>query len=431
MKKIVNIFILVVVCLLPTVVDAKADFNFEKKFDLELFLYEENGNHYFLNLDSNGDDDSESLLIYDADNDLIETKSLSNGSESIVEMYSYKPFYEYMKMMMYVDENVRLYRDSDMLYAVSYENGSINYYDLAEEQSDVVGFEDNLNFTKKALGKKYDIFSHYKNLNYYVVDIDEFDGYYAVYYYTDYKFIISIVDEELNVILNFEYDDLEYRPIIYVYDDLIYVKKTITSIDIYKLDGTVMQTLTISDDLLDEYENDGYCRYLDFSTMSIVNDKLYLPYSLTSFGCAERFNFTDANEFVKEAIPMVSFTLKFDLNFEVETVESSEGEISYETKEDEDGKSYVELKITPKDGYSVKEIIVTDSNGNKIEVTNNKFYKPLNDVKVEVKYVEGEYLPIPDTFLSKSLTLIIIGLVLVGLGIYTINYVRGESKVDI
>ena len=56
---------------------------------------------------------------------------------------------------------------------------------------------------------------------------------------------------------------------------------------------------------------------------------------------------------------------------------------------------------------------------------------PMTDVKVEVKYVNGEYLPIPDTFLSKSLTLIIIGLVLVGLGIYTINYVRGESKVDI
>ena len=30
-----------------------------------------------------------------------------------------------------------------------------------------------------------------------------------------------------------------------------------------------------------------------------------------------------------------------------------------------------------------------------------------------------------------SLTLIFIGLVLVGLGFYTINYVKGESKVDI
>ncbi|MBQ8534519.1 MAG: hypothetical protein IJ463_02415, partial [Bacilli bacterium] len=75
---------------------------------------------------------------------------------------------------------------------------------------------------------------------------------------------------------------------------------------------------------------------------------------------------------------------------------------------------------------SVEEIIVTDANGERIEVTNNKFYRPLNDVKIEVKYVKGEYLPIPDTFLGKSVSLIIIGLVLVSLGFYTINYVRQE-----
>ena len=49
---------------------------------------------------------------------------------------------------------------------------------------------------------------------------------------------------------------------------------------------------------------------------------------------------------------------------------------------------------------------------------------PSSDVKVEVKYVNGEYLPIPDTFLGKSTTLILIGLILVSLGVYTINYVK-------
>ena len=75
----------------------------------------------------------------------------------------------------------------------------------------------------------------------------------------------------------------------------------------------------------------------------------------------------------------------------------------------------------------MKEIIVTDINGNRIDVTNNKFYKPMNDVRVEVKYVQGEYLPIPDTFLGKSITLILIGLILIGLGLYTVNYVKREN----
>ena len=113
---------------------------------------------------------------------------------------------------------------------------------------------------------------------------------------------------------------------------------------------------------------------------------------------------------------------------DLEAAAKSEGQVLESTEEvvSDDGKSYVELKVTPKDGYSVEEIIVTDINGERIEVTDNKFFMPGSDVKIEVKYVQGEYLPIPDTFLSKSLTLIIIGLILVGLGIYTINYVRQE-----
>ena len=118
--------------------------------------------------------------------------------------------------------------------------------------------------------------------------------------------------------------------------------------------------------------------------------------------------------------------MAYNLDFDIEKVNSTNGDFTYESKVDEDGRSYVELKIEPKKGYSVKEIIVTDVNGNKIEVTNNKFYMPLNDVKVEVKYEYGEYVPIPDTFLGKSVTLIFIGLILVSLGLYTINYVRQE-----
>ena len=55
---------------------------------------------------------------------------------------------------------------------------------------------------------------------------------------------------------------------------------------------------------------------------------------------------------------------------------------------------------------------------------------PSSDVKIEVKYKGGEYVPIPDTFMSNSLKVSFIGLILVGLGFYTINYVKRDEKVD-
>ena len=121
----------------------------------------------------------------------------------------------------------------------------------------------------------------------------------------------------------------------------------------------------------------------------------------------------------------------FDLTYDVETVNSSNGEVTYETKVDEDGRSYVELKVVPKDGYSVEEIIVTDANGNRIEVIDNKFYIPVSDIKVEVKYVNGEYLPIPDTFLGINPMIIILSILLIIYGAYLVYvniYCERESK---
>ena len=120
------------------------------------------------------------------------------------------------------------------------------------------------------------------------------------------------------------------------------------------------------------------------------------------------------------------FVAKFRLEYDVEAVSSSDGEFTYETKVDEYDREYIELKITPKDGYVIDKIIVTDVDGIEIEVIDNKFYMPSSDVKVEVKYKSGEYLPIPDTFLGKSVSLILIGLILISLGVYTVNYISQE-----
>jgi hypothetical protein len=157
----------------------------------------------------------------------------------------------------------------------------------------------------------------------------------------------------------------------------------------------------------------------------IVEDDLFIDFNRHI--CPERVNYNDESFFdsTKVALSVDKLTLKYKINFDINKIESNNGDFTYVEKEDEDGKSYVELKITPKNGYIVDKIIVTDTNGNKIEVTDNKFYKPLNDIKIEVQYkIAGEYVPIPDTFLGKSITLIFIGLILIGLGVYTVNYVK-------
>ena len=78
MKKIVNILILVVVCLLPTVVDAKANFEFKSEYMDELFLYRDDDKYYFFNsyvdLNSTG-----SIVYYDKNNELIGSDKFIDG----------------------------------------------------------------------------------------------------------------------------------------------------------------------------------------------------------------------------------------------------------------------------------------------------------------------------------------------------------------
>ena len=47
MKKIVNYIVLIVVCLLPVMVDAKVNLEFNKEYDNEAFLFEDEGIYYF------------------------------------------------------------------------------------------------------------------------------------------------------------------------------------------------------------------------------------------------------------------------------------------------------------------------------------------------------------------------------------------------
>ena len=431
MKKIVNFLILIVVCFLPVMVDAKEKYAFDWSLDDKAFLYAEDGIYYFIDSETiySG---SGNLYSYDKDGNLLgEELFFDEENMSSEEIINSKRYIELFPYFSFFDSDSDYYYSDEIKEPVEvyYGNEVFLIFDTETGEDVVYKFDDDIEFTKKVLGKRYDVFNKVKDLDEDVYKINIFDNIYVAYYVDYYNHCNAyILDKDFNIIV--EYKSNNRVASVYEKDGIFYVIDGNRDFAAYRLDGTVIESLNIESEWFDD-KYYGSCRNLNFNKAYIGDNKLFITFRTYST-CPNRMAWADATDFVKldQGPPMV-FTLVYDLDYKVETVESSNGSITYEEKEDEDGKSYVELKITPKDGYSVKEIVVTDINGNRVEVTNNRFYMPMSDVKVEVKYINGEYLPIPDTFFSKSLTLIIIGLVLVGLGIYTINYVRGESKVDI
>ena len=243
---------------------------------------------------------------------------------------------------------------------------------------------------------------------------------YIFNYYNDDKVYIKFIDKNLNELFSIENDSLNYNGYsVWVTDEYIYLSRENNKIEIYNFNGELYDFVEIDTSFLEDTTD--ICGNYNITKLYVDNRKVTLNYNFIS--CPKRI---DSNDIVKEREHPLSYVLNLDLKFDVIKVESEGGDFSYTEKVDEDGNHYVELNISIEDGYSVKEIIVTDINGERIEVTNNKFYMPFGDVNVEVKYVKGEYLPIPDTFLGKSVNLILIGLILISLGFYTINYVRQE-----
>ena len=100
MKKIVNYIVLIVVCLLPVMVDAKVNLEFNKEYDNEAFLFEDEGIYYFLRSGENNNDD---ILynIYDYDHNLIGNVPLFRDDfESEFDIYKYKPAYKYVEFLL-------------------------------------------------------------------------------------------------------------------------------------------------------------------------------------------------------------------------------------------------------------------------------------------------------------------------------------------
>ena len=424
MKKIVNICFLVIICLVPVFVEAKSSLNLEYELEDRYFLYEENGNYYYIDPDWDEGD----LYSYDFDGKFIKSDILFPNSMTEEEIFATREFKEMENYKFDFHHNNSIYdEETGINYHVYLDEGLIRYYNNNDNSWYSYKFEENPDLAKKLLGEKYDIYYEIKDENKYILQILVYDNIFAVYYEDkDYNEFVEIYDKKYNLIEKYDYDESFEYPFVKEIDGMIYMTIGTSKLNVYKYNGELYNSYDLSFGYGDL--SDYYCGTYNVINIYALNNKLFIVYDF--YNCPpQRVEISGDNAVANSSkfiyVPK-AITQVYSLIYDVDKVNSSSGDFTYEEVTGDDGNIYVELDIKPATGYIVKEIIVTDVNGNKIEVTDNKFIKPMSDVKVEVKYKSGEYLPIPDTFLGKSVSLILIGLILISLGVYTVNYISQE-----
>ena len=420
MKKIIKLFIFMFICLVPIVGNAESKLNFEWKLEDNQYITDSDGYYWFVNYNN-----SVRFTKYDKDGNFIAKKAVPKETKL-------ETVYNDPVLKAYLEES-----NYDLKYNSKYDKYFLaDYYDrslvvFGEKLGDAVStisFEEESDLVKEYLGKEFMLYDNLVNAGYYVENIYVDEGYYVSYYGNDTHFFVEIYNNNGNSIFKTEKSG-DYDIIAHVNNNNIYVIEEEDTIKVYGLDGELLNTFNISSKLESLYPDDDF--YLrDFQ---VNNNNIMLLYDHEYHVDRSEVSETSKNNRIKDLFDKAKsrqaqfLFLKYRIENDMTlATDKTGGRYTAERKIDEFDREYVELNITTIDGYVVDTIKVVDAYGNEIEVTDNKFYMPGSDVIVSVTYKVGEYLPIPDTGLSQSITIILIGLILISLGAYTINYVRQE-----
>ena len=418
MKRVINVLLLIVVCFVPFMVNAETELKYEWKINEKDFIASIDGVSYYR------DDDSGDVHFHDKDGNYKGVYEINYDEiESLSSFYEDEVLFNVFK---FFDDELKYNKELNKYYSVDYAREKLYVYNEDVDVDPVTyTFESNFDEIKEILGKEYDVYNSVISDGYSVYSIEMEYNYYNVYAIgidDDSQRMLRIYNDNLDLIYEKKYDDFEMRYIARYYDNKVYEMSGDLKLNVYDLNNKLLFSNNIYKELSKIYEDYDFI----LENFNVKNNNLFVQ---SAYFLPKGMNKATINRYPSDLDNGSSaryqfFVAKFKLEYDVEAVNSNNGEFTYESKIDEYDREYIELKITPNKGYVIDKIIVTDVNGKEIEVTDNKFYMPSSDVKVEVKYVNGEYLPIPDTFLGKSTTLILIGLILVSLGVYTINYVK-------
>ena len=422
MKKIINVLLLIVVCFVPFLVNAETELKYEWKINDKDFIASIDGVSYYR------DDETGDVHFHDKDGNYKGVYEINFD-----EIGSFTSFYEdevLFNVLKFFEEELKYNKELNKYYSVNYAREELYVYDEDVDVDPVTyTFESNLDEIKKILGNEYNVYNNVISDGYSVYSIEMEDNYYNVYAIgidDNSQRMLRIYNDNLDLIYEKKYDYFEMIYIARYYDNKVYEMSEDLKLNVYDLNNKLLFSKNVYEEVSKIYEDYDF-RLENFNVKNnnlFVQSSYYLPKGMDK-ATINRYPFDFDNVNLGR---FNFFVAKFKLEYDIEVVNSNNGEFTFESKIDEYDREYIELKVTPNKGYVIDKIIVTDVNGKEIEVTDNKFYMPSSDVKIEVKYKGGEYVPIPNTALNSNITFVLISVILIGLGLYVMNFVKREEN---
>ena len=207
MKKIFKFIILLVICIIPAVGEAKAKLSYEWKVHDNEFVGSINGKYYLFSYDIYG------FKIYDKNGKFIEndTDSLDYLENFLISnLYNneiYANFFEYDEGQIKYNKNLNKY------YTVNYYDSCV--YVLGDKISDdYVEYDFSLDFelVSTIMSKEFELYNDLVSDGYFVYNVRIEEGFYIVYAYNEStnKNLLCVLDSSLNVIYNQETYDYYY-----------------------------------------------------------------------------------------------------------------------------------------------------------------------------------------------------------------------------
>ena len=295
MKKILKLFIFIFISFMPFMVDAKLNYSFDYQIENKVFLYEENGNYYYIDADAYGYNtypDKYIVYIYDKNGSLLSSDKFFDeskiGYEDFLKTKIAKKFYE----LLYNPNDVIYDEDTNRYYGVNYINSIFSCRDFRVSNTDGISipFNHDINFTKKLLGKKYDLFEKLLNKSREINYIRESNGYYIA----GYASYVALFDENLKELFRLRDDEAYAFSYAEVYDGLFYIFRDDLTLEVYNLDGIKKDTLNVVNDLIIP-EEILHCDNYNRKKFYIFDNEILLYYTYEYF-CPQRVEMNDASD---------------------------------------------------------------------------------------------------------------------------------------
>lgn len=339
-----------------------------------------------------------------------------------------------------------LYKDGDTIY-LSAQN-SKNYY-IVDKDLNIT-----LAQTTPSISEKEQLTTDFtsliakedSSLSLYSVEKNEFDGYFAIVtqkYEDNTKLKVELREYNINkelvnskTLYDDTYTEQTYQSISITYKKVkledyyieSYTLDNAINVNIYDANNELIKTIDLKKDLIEQIEaeldNNQTVSADDISLGDII---AILPtdngFVLISTTFTTDYPLTSTIPDSKGVVG-TTFFLKYGFDYIIDTKTDGNGEITSEKVEAGKGEE-IKFTVTPKEGYVLGAVKVTDSEGNVVIFTDYTFTMPSSDVLIEATFISKN----PDTtsmnlFITYSLLIIVLGAYLTIISIKKVSWIN-------